>query len=86
VSKIILVFKKGDKSNIENYGLISNLHSSNKIFEKFIIKRIDEIPPKKWGSKWKCLAIVSRNSEAPLHEIMSSLDLSAAFDVVNIKL
>ena len=34
---------KGDKKDIENYRPISNLCSSSKTFEKFILKRILEI-------------------------------------------
>ena len=34
VSKIIPIFKKGDKSKIENYRPIANFCSASKIFEK----------------------------------------------------
>ena len=40
VSKIIPIFKKGDKSKVENYRPIANLCSASKIFEKLILKQI----------------------------------------------
>jgi hypothetical protein len=40
VSKIIPVFKKGDKSEIENCQPILNLCSSSKISEKLIVKKL----------------------------------------------
>ena len=40
VSKIIPIFKKGDKSKIENYRPIANLCSASKVFEKLILKQI----------------------------------------------
>ena len=43
ISKIIPTHKKEDKSKIENYRPISNLCSSSKVFEKLIMKRINNI-------------------------------------------
>ena len=40
VSKIIPIFKKGNKTEIENYRPIANLCSASKIFEKLILKQI----------------------------------------------
>ena len=40
VAKIIPTFKKGNKSQIENYRPIANLCSASKIFEKLILKQI----------------------------------------------
>ena len=40
VSKIIPIFKKGDKNKIENYRPIANLCSASKIFEKLILEQI----------------------------------------------
>ena len=40
IAKIILIFKKGCKSKIENYRPIANLCSTSKIFEKLILKQI----------------------------------------------
>ena len=42
-SKIIPIHKKGPKQNIENYRPISNLCSTSTIFEKLILKRIQNI-------------------------------------------
>ena len=35
--------KKGNKQEINNYRLISNLCSTSKLFEKLILKRMEEI-------------------------------------------
>ena len=40
VAKIILIFKKGNKNEIENYRPIANLCSASKILEKLILKQI----------------------------------------------
>ena len=40
ISKIIPIYKKGNKSEIENYRPIANLCSASKIFEKLILKQI----------------------------------------------
>ena len=40
VSKIIPIFKKGSKTEIENYRPVANLCSTSKIFEKLILKQI----------------------------------------------
>ena len=42
-SKTIPIHKKGPKQNIENYRPISNLCSTSKIFEKLILKRIQNL-------------------------------------------
>ena len=46
VSKIIPIFKKGDKSKIENYRPIANWCSASKIFEKLISKQIHYLETK----------------------------------------
>ena len=104
VSKIVPVHKKGDKTKIENYRPISNLCSSSKIFEKLIMKRIEEIQnaqnvdltgnaqhgfKKSRSTATAGLTIqtlLSRALDNNEYAMMSSLDLSAAFDVVNVKL
>ena len=43
ISKIVPVHKKGDKSVIENYRPVANLCSVSKIFEKLILKKINEL-------------------------------------------
>ena len=40
VYKIILIFKKGNRTEIENYRPIANLCSTSKFFEKLILKQI----------------------------------------------
>ena len=40
ISKIIPIFKKGSKNQIENYRPIANLCSASKVFEKLILKQI----------------------------------------------
>ena len=40
VSKIIPIFKKGSKTEIENYRPVANLCSTSKIFEKLFLKQI----------------------------------------------
>ena len=46
VSKIIPIFKKGNKTEIENYRPIANLCSASKIFEKLILKQIHYLESK----------------------------------------
>ena len=40
ISKVIPIFKKGPKTQIENYRPIANLCSASKVFEKLILKQI----------------------------------------------
>ena len=40
VAKIIPIFKKGSRNEIENYRPIANLCSTSKVFEKLILKQI----------------------------------------------
>ena len=43
MSKIIPIHKKGEKSMIENYRPVANLCCVSKIFEKLILKRIQDL-------------------------------------------
>ena len=43
ISKVIPLLKKGNKQELKNYRPISNLCSTSKIFEKLILKRLEEI-------------------------------------------
>jgi hypothetical protein len=43
VSKIVLIIRKADKTKIEHYCPVSNLCSSRKMYQKSIMKRIEEI-------------------------------------------
>ena len=100
-SRIIPVFKKEDKSNIENYRPISNLCSIAKIYERCILSDLEEIGEinevditgvNQFGFKKGCgtdtLALQLQKTIAEGLDRgklvgMISLDLSAAFDVVN---
>ena len=104
VSKIIPIFKKGDKSKIENYRPIANLCAGSKVFEKLILKQIHYLESKNLldltgkqqhgFKKIKSTAtagrllqsIISRATDDDCFVLMASLDLSAAFDLVNIEL
>ena len=104
ISKIIPIFKKGAKSEVENYRPIANLCSTTKIFEQLIIDRLREIETSnrcdltgkpQHGFKQKrstatagltLQSILTRALDNDNFAIMSSIDLSAAFDVVNVKL
>ena len=101
ISKVIPIFKKGDKTKIENYRPIANLCSSSKIFEKLILKQISYLESKNkldltgkqqhGFKKNKSTAtaatllqsIISRAADSDCYAVMASLDLSAAFDLVN---
>ena len=43
ISKIIPIHKKGERNLIENYRPVANLCCVSKIFEKLILKRINEL-------------------------------------------
>ena len=104
ISKIIPIFKKGSKTDIENYRPIANLCSTTKVFEQLIINRIREIEKdcniditnnsqhgfkKNRSTATAGLTIQSVLSHAldnNEYSMMASIDLSAAFDVVNIGL
>ena len=95
---------KGDKNDLSNYRPIANLCCASKIFEKLILKRINEIQDeagvdltsedqhgfkKKKGTSTLQLqvqSILARANDANNFAIMASLNLSAAFDLVNVKL
>ena len=101
VAKIIPLHKKGSKMNIENYRPISNLCSVSKIFEKLILKRLEEIGEEnginltgeqQHGFKKNrstitagltLQSILANALDEDEYAVMSSLDLSAAFDLVN---
>ena len=46
MAKIIPTFKKGSKTEIENYRPIANLCSASKILEKLILKQIQYLESK----------------------------------------
>jgi hypothetical protein len=103
-SRIIPLFKKGKKSQIENYRPISNLCASSKVFERLVLTRILDIEKEArvdiFGKtqhgfrKGRSTVTAAIELQACLAESMdnnhyvavASLDLSAAFDVINIEL
>ena len=104
IAKTIPVHKKGPKNDIENYRPIANLCSTTKIFEKLILKRIQEIQDdckvditnknqhgfKKGRSnltlELEIQSMIARALDDDSYAVMANLDLSAAFDVVDINL
>ncbi len=104
VSKIIPIFKKGSKNQIENYRPIANLCAASKIFEKLILKQIhylektnklDLTGKQQHGFKKNkstatvgtlLQSMIARAADANCFVVMASLDLSMAFDMVNIEL
>ena len=104
MSKIIPVFKKGNKSNVENYRPIANQCSTSKIFEKLILKQIhyletinklDFTCKQQHGFKKNkstatagllLQSLITHATDSNNYALMASLDLSAAFDLVNVRL
>ena len=102
-SHIIPLFKKGKKSQIENYRLISNLCASSKVFERLVLNQILNIKKEDgvdiFGKmqhgfrKGRSTVTAAIKLQACLAESMddnnymavASLDLKAAFDVINIE-
>ena len=102
--KIVPIFKKGSKSNIENYRPIANQCSTSKIFEKLILKQIHYLESKNLldftgkqqhgFKKNKSTAtaglllqsLIANATDLNQYALMASLDLSAAFDLVNVDL
>ena len=101
VTKTVPLFKKGNKSQIENYRPISNLCSLAKVFEKLVLCKLDRIACQnniditgtlQHGFK-KCHStgtamieiqnIISQALDKKKFAALLSIDLSAAFDVVN---
>lgn len=93
MARIKPIFKKGDKSEIQNYRPISNLNSLSKIFERCILNRLpSEVDgnnqhgfKKEHSTTTACLEIQS--TLASLMDkgekcVIYSADLSAAFDVI----
>ena len=101
ISKITPLYKKGAKNDANNYRPISNICSIGKLFEKWILLRVNELEEsnntcftgtRQHGFKKKhstLTAMMELQSEIAEHldnneyVAMVSLDLSAAFDVVN---
>ena len=102
VARVLPLYKKGSKSDFRNYRPISNLCVPSKIFEKCILKRLEELAnegnlftEKQHGfRKGRSTVTAARVLQLEIARAMdddkyiavASLDLSAAFDVVNIGL
>jgi hypothetical protein len=104
VAKVIPLHKKGDKHDVSNYRPISNLCSVSKVYEKLILKRLEEIGEEnnidltgvqQHGFKKKrstttasltLQSLLSRKMDQSKFASMASLDLSAAFDLVDLDL
>ena len=102
MSRIIPLHKKGPKAKIENYRPISNLCSVSKVFEKLLLQRILETADtdtlftsqqhgfRKGKSTVTAITelqiIISTHMDLDKYVAVASLDLSAAFYVVNINL
>ena len=102
VARIIPLHKKGAKNNFGNYRPISNLCVPSKIFEKCILKRIQALADegnlftdrqhgfRKGRSTITAARIlqmeIAKAMDDDKYIAVASLDLSAAFDVVNIEL
>jgi len=93
MARIKPIFKKGDKSNIQNYRPISNLNSISKIFERCILNRLpDSIDgPNQHGFRKEhsttTAGLEIQSTLAGLIDkgrqcVIYSADLSAAFDVI----
>ena len=98
MSKIIPLFKKGDPLNPENYRPIANLNHLGKIYEKLILKRVwammgDSLPSNHQHgfrpqhstetATTSIFAIINRLFERKKKVILVTLDMSAAFDLLD---
>ena len=104
VAKIVPIFKKGKQNQIENYRPIANLCSTSKVFEKLILKRLNDIETQFYidltnksqhgfkknhstnSAALKLQSVLASALDGGNYAAMASLDLSAAFDVVNVEL
>jgi hypothetical protein len=102
MSRIIPLHKRGSKAKIENYRPISNLCAMSKVFEKLMLQRILEtadgntlFTKHQHGFRKKRSTItaiaelqnaIATHMDLDEYVAVASLDLSAAFDVVNVDL
>ena len=103
-SRILPLYKKGNKNQVENYRPISNLCAGSKVLERLILTRILDINEhsdceltgknQHGFKKNRSTITASMDIQSKIAAIMdqdqyvamASLDLSAAFDVVNVDL
>ena len=98
-SRVIPLHKKGAKNKAENYRPISNLCAGSKIFEKLILSRLMEFDQDIMFTKSqhgfrKCRSTITAGKELQSllatemdgggYVVVASLDLSAAFDVIDV--
>jgi hypothetical protein len=101
VARIVPLHKKGAKNDLKNYRPISNLCVASKIFEKCILRRIEDLAErgdlftnkqhrfrkKSTITAARCLPQqIARAIDDNQYFAVASMDLSSAFDVVNIEL
>jgi len=99
VGKITPIPKKGNSKEVQNYRPITSLCSLAKVFERCLLNRINELGDftgsNQYGFKKKhstCTALlhlqheIATSLDEGLYHGIVSLDLSAAFDMVNPKL
>jgi hypothetical protein len=103
-AKVLPLHKKGNLHDVTNYRPISNLCSVSKIYEKLILKRLENIAQennidltgiqqhgfkRKRSTTTASLTLqspISRKMDENKFAAMASLDLSAAFDLVDLDL
>ena len=96
--------QKGDKNVVENYRPVANLCCVSKIFEKLILRRINDIEILNgipFGGKQQhgfiknkstvtaglvLQSLIARALDEDCYVALAGIDLSAAFDVVDVEL
>jgi len=95
-ARVLPLFKSGNKLDVSNYRPISNLASFSKLYEKMLLKRLNEETAGLEGSSQHgfrpnhstvtaCLELQSVISEAlddGKYAMVYSIDMSAAFDLL----
>jgi len=95
-ARVVAIHKKGDKKDVSNYRPVSNLCSLSKIYERCILKRLNDCATHLLGSSQHgfrsshstttCLVEIKDSLLNSLDNdqvcVMYSLDLSAAFDML----
>ena len=103
-SRVLPLYKKGDRRQIANYRPISNLCASSKIFERIILKRLLEVETElgtdlsgttQHGFKkrrstvtaaMELQNIIAGGLDEDCYVAVASMDLTAAFDVLDVSL
>jgi exonuclease III len=98
-SRIIPLHKKGPKNKVENYRPISNLCAGSKVFERLILIKLTEFDQDIMFTKSQhgfrkqrstitagkeLQSILAQAMDSGDYVAVASLDLSAAFDVINV--